>query len=62
FFEPCFNLQQTGDRSFRGSISGFGFAYCDFVRGGGRGRGAILRTATRERGHKPLALRSSLAE
>src|ERR1044072_6040136 len=32
-FEPCFNIQQTSTKSFRGSISGFGFAYCDFVRG-----------------------------
>jgi hypothetical protein len=29
-FEPCFNLDKTGDRSFRGSVSGMGFAYCDF--------------------------------
>ena len=32
FFEPCFNLNRLDDRSFRGSISGMGFAYCDFVR------------------------------
>ncbi len=31
-FEPCFNLQKTSYASFRGSISGFGFAYCDFNR------------------------------
>ncbi len=36
-FEPCFNLQRTSQVSFRGSISGLGFAYCDFVRRGGRG-------------------------
>jgi hypothetical protein len=29
-FEPCFNLTKTSDRSFRGSVSGMGFAYCDF--------------------------------
>jgi len=29
-FEPCFNLDKTDDRSFRGSVSGMGFAYCDF--------------------------------
>ena len=34
FFNPCFNLEKTSDRSFRGAISGFGFAYCDFRRGG----------------------------
>jgi hypothetical protein len=36
-FEPCFNIQRTSLISFRGSISGLGFAYCDFVRRGGRG-------------------------
>jgi hypothetical protein len=29
-FEPCFNLDKTDDRSFRGSVSGMSFAYCDF--------------------------------
>jgi len=31
-FEPCFNLTRTGEQSFRGAISGMGFAYCDFTR------------------------------
>ena len=32
-FEPCFNLNRTGEQSFRASVAGFGgFAYCDFVR------------------------------
>jgi len=31
-FEPCFNLEKTDNRSFRGSVSGFGFAYCEFTR------------------------------
>lgn len=35
FFNPCFDLNKTSDKSFRGAISGFGFAYCDFTRGGG---------------------------
>src|SRR5947209_11709245 len=34
FFNPCFDLTKTSDRSFRGAISGFGFAYCDFMRRG----------------------------
>ena len=34
-FEPCFNLEKTDDRSFRGSVSGMGFAYCDFHHQGG---------------------------
>jgi len=29
-FEPCFNLDKRDDRSFRGSVSGMSFAYCDF--------------------------------
>ncbi|TMI98320.1 MAG: hypothetical protein E6G97_26270 [Alphaproteobacteria bacterium] len=37
FFNPCFELTKTSDKSFRGAISGFGFASCEFVRrGGGR--------------------------
>ncbi len=31
-FNPCFAVNQLDSRSFRGSISGLGFAYCDFVR------------------------------
>jgi hypothetical protein len=36
FFNPCFNLNKTSERSFRGAVSGFGFAYCDFTHGRGR--------------------------
>ena len=31
-FEPCFNVDRTSQVSFRGAISGLGFAYCDFRR------------------------------
>lgn len=31
-FEPCFNLTKTSANSFRGSVNGLGFAYCDFER------------------------------
>ena len=31
-FEPCFNVDKTGHYSFRGSVSGLGFAYCNFSR------------------------------
>jgi hypothetical protein len=54
-FEPCFNLEQTSAKSFRGSISGFGFAYCDFVH---QGRGRHILRAAQKRGN-PVALRSS---
>ena len=36
-FEPCFNVDRTSHVSFRGSISGLGFAYCNFTRRGSRG-------------------------
>lgn len=45
-FQPCFNLQKTDQASFRGSISGLGFAYCDFKGKSGR---VDLATATRTR-------------
>jgi hypothetical protein len=31
-FEPCFNVDRTSTVSFRGSVSGLGFAYCNFTR------------------------------
>src|SRR5499427_5270424 len=31
-FQPCFSVLQTDARSFRGSVLGLGFAYCDFSR------------------------------
>jgi hypothetical protein len=31
-FQPCFTIEQTDARSFRGSLAGLGFAYCDFTR------------------------------
>ncbi len=33
-FSPCFTLTKTSEFSFRGAVSGMGFMYCDFVRGG----------------------------
>jgi hypothetical protein len=42
FFNPCFDLNKTSANSFRGAISGFGFAYCDFTRGG---RGESIQAA-----------------
>ena len=34
-FEPCFNLDKKDEVSFRGSVSGMSFAYCDFQHQGG---------------------------
>jgi hypothetical protein len=31
-FEPCFSVDRTSHYSFRGSVSGLGFAYCNFTR------------------------------
>ena len=31
-FSPCFRVQKLDYRSFRGSLSGLGFAYCDFYQ------------------------------
>ena len=31
-FQPCFTVEQTDARSFRGALAGLGFAYCDFTR------------------------------
>src|SRR3954470_17775194 len=53
-FEPCFNLEKTDERSFRGSVSGMGFAYCDFHHQGGQM--LMARTLSRHR-----ALRSAEA-
>jgi hypothetical protein len=35
-FEPCFNLDKQDEVSFRGSVSGMSFAYCDFRHQGGK--------------------------
>ena len=52
-FEPCFNLEKTDDRSFRGSVSGMSFAYCEFHPQGGN-QMLMARAVAR-----PRSLRSS---
>ncbi len=47
-FEPCFNLDKNSEVSFRGSVSGLGFAYCDF-RKQGNGRVYLARSISRPR-------------
>jgi hypothetical protein len=54
--QPCFSLQRLDDNSFRGSISGLGFASCDFTVRNGRARVAHSADNT-----QPLRLRSSLS-
>jgi hypothetical protein len=52
--EPCFNLVRTDSNSFRGSVSGLGFAYCEFTRN--QGRAHMVRSAHSDH---PLGLRPS---
>jgi hypothetical protein len=51
-FEPCFNLDKKDDRSFRGSVSGMGFAYCDF-RHQGAAQMMMARAVARPRSLRP---------
>ncbi len=58
-FEPCFNLDKRDDRSFRGSVSGMGFAYCDFRHQGGQ-QMLMARAVARPRSlHPPEQTRSA---
>lgn len=58
-FEPCFNLDKRDDRSFRGSVSGMGFAYCDF-RHQGAAQMLMARAVARPRSlHAPEPTRSA---
>jgi hypothetical protein len=54
-FQPCFNLERISDNSFRGSVSGLGFAYCEFTRNG-RPTHSVQRASNTH----PLGLRPSL--
>jgi hypothetical protein len=60
-FQPCFSLQRTSDNSFRGAISGLGFAYCEFTRYGRATVAHSIRRSPGANGAQPLGLRSSLA-
>ena len=58
-FEPCFNLEKRDDRSFRGSVSGMGFAYCDFRHQGAQ-QMLMARSVARPRSlHAPAQTRSA---
>lgn len=54
---PCFNLTRLDEKSFRGSVSGLGFASCEFTRQNGR---ATVIRSTHNRSNEPLRLRPSL--
>jgi hypothetical protein len=51
-FEPCFNLDKKDERSFRGSVSGMAFAYCDF-RHQGAAQMLMARAVARPRSLHP---------
>ena len=53
-FEPCFNLNKTTEVSFRGAVSGMGFAYCDFNHQGAA-QMLMARANSRPRGPRSLA-------
>lgn len=55
-FEPCFTLERRDERSFRGSVSGLGFAYCDFTR-----RVSVAGMTTRRHSPAPLPLEAAEA-
>jgi hypothetical protein len=58
-FEPCFNLDKRDDRTFRGSVSGMGFAYCDFRHQGAQ-QMLMARSVARPRSlHAPEPTRSA---
>lgn len=53
--EPCFNLTKVDDQTFRGAISGLGFASCQFTRR------TVRASASSNDNGQPLGLRPSLA-
>jgi hypothetical protein len=57
--EPCFNVDRTDAQSFRGSVSGLPFAYCDFVRRDHRRTPSAVRTTHRT--SQPLAIHAAAA-
>jgi len=54
-FEPCFYLEKTTERSFRGSW--MGFAYCDFTQ-----RMSVAGMSPRLHSSEPLSLVEAAAE
>jgi hypothetical protein len=52
-FEPCFNLDKQDEVSFRGSVSGMSFAYCDFHNQGGA-QMLMARAVVHPRSRRPV--------
>jgi hypothetical protein len=53
--QPCFHLDKTDPQSFRGSLSGLRFAYCDFTRRNTR----VNMVRTTEGPRTPLAIHAA---
>jgi autotransporter-associated beta strand protein len=61
-FEPCFNVDRTDPVSFRGSVSGMSFAYCDFTHRSIRRRPSVHTTwRPRTPAAQPLAIHAAAA-
>ena len=60
-FEPCFNLDKQDEVSFRGSVSGMGFAYCDFHHQGGT-QMLMARAVAHPRARRPQPDRTNSVE
>lgn len=64
-FTPCFRVEKIDYRSFRGSLAGLSFAYCDFYQHNPRGRLVTSRSeaeSTTPVANMRPALRPSLAQ
>jgi hypothetical protein len=57
--QPCFYLERTNAESFRGTISGLSFAYCDFTRYKGRAHFVHVHTSRGCRRKLPTNNRSA---
>jgi hypothetical protein len=58
-FEPCFNVEKTNAVSFRGSVQGLSFAYCDFTRR--PVRPAFVHTTWRAKRSQPMSIQADTA-
>jgi hypothetical protein len=66
-FTPCFRVEKIDYRSFRGSLSGLSFAYCDFYQRNPRSHLLSSSEEQRTSAATPIAnarpaLRPSLAQ
>src|SRR3954462_14207968 len=60
-WDPCFNIHKRDDRLVRGSVSGMGFAYCDF-RHQGASQMLLARSVARPRSLRARSANASQAE